>query len=135
MSTHAIHPSYIGSGFSLARWFQQAEDASGLCDDDKREAILNELVHDLDAFGVFEDGAVIIETTNGTCIVEVDDVSRAVFFDYCPNDRWARTRFWMNKHSVKHIGDALRQADKDGGFRCDPTALLVGAASRRGVSK
>lgn len=110
------------SAFTLARWFDLPRFANRPEDDEVREEVLNDLDAPL-AVAVASDGSMIVRTRIGACSVEhrwVMDCS-IVVFDHVQNDRWCRTRFWMNTSSVTDLLSRLLaapRADEDALFVC-----------------
>lgn len=110
-----------GRVFDLARWFDIPIDANSE-DHPAREEILG-AVWQATAVGV-AGGRVIVKTPLGACIMERAEIQGCpvVMFDHVCDDRWTRTRFWMNASSVKELGERLRQLP-----RAPFDALFVGA--------
>jgi hypothetical protein len=97
-----------GNPYRLAQWFQIPEDRSGPADDFVREEILSE-VYRFTEYAI-SDRAVIFRTPHGRAIAEARDNGGCpiVDFDYVPDDRVIRLRFWMNASSVADLGERLR---------------------------
>lgn len=110
-----------GDAFSLARWFQPERYANRPEDDFLREEILNDLYH-AQAVAVQGDST-LVRTPLGACCIEPHPQQEGLLvFDYVSNERWERTSFWMNRSSVRDLGDVLRAAS-----RADYDAIFVGA--------
>jgi hypothetical protein len=94
---------------SLAQWYQMPTRADEPHQGLVREGILQE-AYAFTAFGVAEN-RVLLRTPSGRVLCETVEVDgcKLVWFDYVPDGRWTRTRFWMNASSVASLGNMLRQ--------------------------
>jgi hypothetical protein len=101
--------SMSGSAFALTRWFDEAKDASGPEDDAIRESILNDCY---EATAVAYQGEVVlVKTPKGAVMLTAENRGAAhlIWFDAVEDERWTRTRFWMNARSVSGLGEWLEK--------------------------
>lgn len=82
--------------------------ADGPADDFLREELLND-VYLASAVAVNADRLVLAKTPRGCCVMRVTSERGAeiVMFDHLAGDQ--RVSFWMNKSSVRDLGDHLRK--------------------------
>jgi hypothetical protein len=98
----------VGDAFTLARWFDEAQDASGPRDDEVREAVLSDVYAAL-VVAQAED-VVLAKTPKGAVMMTQEDIEgvKLVWFDAVEDERWRRVRFWMNASSVRDLSKHLK---------------------------
>ena len=99
------HATYVDA---TAQWFITPNDVSQPHQDFEREEILKQ-VSQFTQFGV-HGNVVVMKVPNGRVMMTRD--GDIIWFDAVPRGRWERLRFWMNRPSVRHIGEALRAASE-----------------------